>query len=294
MTDSPCIHYGQNWLADVLIQLIVIVIAPLSLMMRIRNSTLIQSSHLHKCKNLQNPFSTWARHCSTPKKVILFLQRLQKSFWIMIITCAFGLLNWVVKRLLHQRNPSAIQITQITVLEINVAASHLSEEELQSVKNPVKLLPLEEEWSSLNERLWHLPFAVMFCLCKAAFLPKKFIKLQNSQPPCISCLFGQAHRKPWQLKSSKDGKVSKLRGPALSKAGQTITVGADQLTSAKPGLVPQEKGCLTCAWVWTATVFINFYTWFVYVSLMTDQMAETTLEAKHSFEHFVATRNIEI
>ncbi len=32
-----------------------------------------------------------------------------------------------------------------TTLEINVAASHLSEEELQSIKNPVKLLSLQEE-----------------------------------------------------------------------------------------------------------------------------------------------------
>ncbi len=160
------------------------------------------------------------------------------------------------------------------------------------VKNPVKLSPLQEEFISLHKRLWHLPYAIMFRLCKAGFLPRKFLKLQNARPPCVSCMFGQAHRKPWRFKSSIDGKDSVLRGPALSKPGQTV--GADQLVSAQPGLVPQEKGSLTRAPIWAATVFVNYYTKYIYASLMVDQTAETTLEAKHAFEHFSATRNVEI
>ncbi|KAL7464776.1 hypothetical protein ACHAXS_005110 [Conticribra weissflogii] len=132
----------------------------------------------------------------------------------------------------------------------------------------------------------------MFRMVKAGFLPKKFLKLQNDRPPCVSCMFGQAHRKPWRYKSSIDGKVSELQGPKLSRAGQTI--GADQLVSAQPGLVPQEKGSLTRARIWAATVFVDYYTKFVHVSLMSDQTAESTLEAKHSFEHFAATRGVEI
>ncbi|KAL7464788.1 hypothetical protein ACHAXS_005121 [Conticribra weissflogii] len=132
----------------------------------------------------------------------------------------------------------------------------------------------------------------MFRLAKAGFLSRKFLKLQNNRPPCVSCLFGQAHRKPWRYKSSTNGVVSELRGPALSKPGQTI--GADQLISAQPGLVPQEKGCLTRARIWAATVFVDYYTKFVHVSLMADQTAESTLEAKHSFEHYAATRGVEI
>ncbi|KAL7465893.1 hypothetical protein ACHAXS_006196 [Conticribra weissflogii] len=132
----------------------------------------------------------------------------------------------------------------------------------------------------------------MFCLVKAGFLPKKFLKLQNSRPPCVSCLFGQAHRKPWQYKSSIDGKDSVLNGPNVTQPGQKI--GVDQLISAQPGLVPQDKGHLTRARIWAATVFVNYFTKFVYVALMTDQTAESALKAKYSFKHLAGTRNVTI
>ncbi|KAL7454506.1 hypothetical protein ACHAXS_000333, partial [Conticribra weissflogii] len=129
-------------------------------------------------------------------------------------------------------------------------------------------------------------------MVKAGFLNKKFLKLSNARPPCVSCLFGQAHRKPWRYKSATEGTVSTLLGDKLSNPGQTV--GADQLVSAQPGLVPQEKGALTQARVWAATVFVDFYTKFVYVSLMTNQTAKSTLEAKHSFEHYSNTRAVDV
>ncbi|KAL7457785.1 hypothetical protein ACHAXS_000408, partial [Conticribra weissflogii] len=78
----------------------------------------------------------------------------------------------------------------------------------------------------------------------------------------------------------------------ISQAGQVV--GADQLISAQPGLVPQEKGNLTRARIWAATVFVDYYTRFVYVALMADQTAESTLEAKHAFEHFASTRDVQV
>ncbi|KAL7462893.1 hypothetical protein ACHAXS_003265 [Conticribra weissflogii] len=102
-------------------------------------------------------------------------------------------------------------------------------------------------------------------------------------------MFGQAHRKRWCYKSLTDGKVSELRGPALSNVGQTIR--ADQLISAQPSLVPKEKGHLTHARIWAATIFVDYYTKFVHVSLMADQTAESTLD---SFKHFAATRGVEV
>ncbi len=83
-----------------------------------------------------------------------------------------------------------------------------------------------------------------------------------------------------------------MRGSNLTKPGQTV--GIDQLVSAQPGLVPQEKGNLTRARIWAATVFVDYVTKFVYVALMTDQTAETTLEAKHAFEHFAETRQVKV
>ncbi|KAL7464856.1 hypothetical protein ACHAXS_005184 [Conticribra weissflogii] len=132
----------------------------------------------------------------------------------------------------------------------------------------------------------------MYRLVKAGFLPKKFSKLSNQSPPCVSCLFGQAHCKPWRTKSSTDGSTSTLRGDRITRAGQTI--GIDHLISAQPGLIPQNKGTLTRARIWAATVFVDYYTKFVYVALMSDQSAESTVEAKQNFEHFCGTRNVQV
>ena len=119
------------------------------------------------------------------------------------------------------------------------AATTLTKKEINDITNPATLSPLQEEFLSLHERLWHLPFTVMFRLVKHGFLPKKFQKLKNQAPPCVSCLFGTAHRKPWRFKKTKDGHTSSLRGDDISNPGDTI--GVDQLISAQPGLVPQKK-----------------------------------------------------
>ena len=123
-----------------------------------------------------------------------------------------------------------------SVPEMKQASTELSEEEIAQISNPVKLSPLQEEFLALHERLWHLPFSVMFRLVRLGFLPKKFKKLNNEAPPCVSCLFGQAHRKPWRFKRTKNGTTSTLRGEKISEPGDTV--GIDQLISAQPGLVP--------------------------------------------------------
>ena len=93
----------------------------------------------------------------------------------------------------------------------------------------------------------------MLRLSKLGILPRRFIKLRNDLPPCVSCLFGQAHRRPWRNKSSSKSTGGVLRSADITEPGQRI--GTDQIISAQPGLVPQEKGQMTRARVWGATVF---------------------------------------
>ena len=132
----------------------------------------------------------------------------------------------------------------------------------------------------------------MFRLVKLGVLPKKFHQLNNKAPTCVSCLFGTAHRKPWRFKKTKYGHTSTLRGDDISGPGDTV--GVDQLISAQPGLVPQEKGILACARIWAATVFIDYVTGYVHVALMTDQYGEYTLQAKHDYKHLSATQNVKV
>ena len=145
---------------------------------------------------------------------------------------------------------------------------------------------------ALHERLRHLPFTVMFRLVKMGFLPTKFRNLANKAIPCVSCLLGQAHRKPWRFKKTNDGHVSSLQDKNISKPGDTI--GVDQLISAQTDLFPQEKGITTRASIGAATLFIDYITGYVHVSMMQDHSGEATLQAKHNFEHLSSTRDVNV
>jgi hypothetical protein len=120
--------------------------------------------------------------------------------------------------------------------------------------------------------------------------PKKFCKLNNKAPPSVSYMLGQAHRKPWRTKKTKNGSRSTLRREDLSKPGGVVRM--HQLISAQPGLVPQAEGSLTRVRIWAATVFIDYATDFVHMGLISDETDKVTLEAKHNFEHICATRGI--
>ena len=89
-------------------------------------------------------------------------------------------------------------------------------------------------------------------------------EVEQQSPPCVPCLFGQAHRKQWHFKKTKDVSSNKsLRGEQISSAGDTVSI--DQLISAQPGLVPQEKGIMTRAHIWAATIFIGHVTGYIHV-----------------------------
>ena len=58
--------------------------------------------------------------------------------------------------------------------------------------------------------------------------------------------------------------------------------------------MPQERGILTRARIWAASVYVDYVTGLIYVGLQTDQSAEATLQTKHDFEHFAATRDVKV
>ena len=94
-------------------------------------------------------------------------------------------------------------------------------------------------------------------------------------------------QKAMALQEKKDGHTSTLRCDYISGPGNTV--GVNKLISAQPVFVPQEKGILTRAIIWASTVFIDYVTGYVHVALMTDQSGESTIQAKHDYEHLAAT-----
>ena len=144
----------------------------------------------------------------------------------------------------------------------------------------------------MHHRLFHLPYSIMFRLSKAGLLPKHFLRLKDWPPTCASCMFGAQHRTNWQTKSSKHGKKSEPIKEDLTKPGQCV--GVDQMISTQPGLITQEKGNMTQARIWACTVFLDYYTGYVFVALMRDLTLESTLSAKKEFEHLYAVRGVKV
>ena len=66
------------------------------------------------------------------------------------------------------------------------------------------------------------------------------------------------------------------------------------MISAQPGSIPQEKGNLTRARIWACTLFVDYYTGSVFVALMRDLTAESTLAAKKGFEHRCAVQGFKV
>ena len=168
-----------------------------------------------------------------------------------------------------------------SVPEYQSRAKEISDEDMTKITSPVHLSPLQQEFLSVHHKLFHLPFTIMLRLSKFGVLPKRFLKLRNNLPPCVSCMFGQSHRRPWRSKASASNVGGSLRRDSESKPGDRIAT--DQIVSAQPGLVPQEKGTPTRARVWGATVFVDCATNWVKVQLMQDASGESTLKAKNAF-----------
>ena len=122
----------------------------------------------------------------------------------------------------HLRSPSNPDVGWIpsSTQEYNAAAESLSDKEVEALCSPLHLSPLQQEFLSLHNRLFHLPFAMMLRLCKFGVLPKRFLKLRNNLPPCASCMFGQAHRRPWKHKTSATNVGGSIRNPRSAPPGK--------------------------------------------------------------------------
>ena len=78
----------------------------------------------------------------------------------------------------------------------NEVGTGLSLEEAQALATPQVLSPLQQEFMSWHHCLYHLPYHMIFCLAKLGILPKRLLECRNKPPLCVSCQFGQAHRRP--------------------------------------------------------------------------------------------------
>ncbi len=102
--------------------------------------------------------------------------------------------------------------------------------------------------------LHRMPFPKLIKMAEKGEIPKRLAALQGLCPICVACLFGQAHKCPWQSKSKQKHPICKLTDDAPGKKASL-----DQMVSAQPGLIPQMSGCLTNLCIMAATVFVDHF-----------------------------------
>ena len=102
----------------------------------------------------------------------------------------------------------------------------------------------QQEFMGLHYKMNHLLIPAMIKLAKKGKLNRKFAKLNHRLLVCMSCMFGNAHRKPWHSKGEKV-LIKKLTNNAPGKC-----VSIDQMISAQPGVIPQMAGFLTNLRIW--------------------------------------------
>ena len=113
----------------------------------------------------------------------------------------------------HLRPPSQPDIAKIPILpdDYKEDAGNLSKEQLEKLASPQALSPEQQELMSYHQRLLHLPFFILHRMAQLGIIPRRLAKLKDHPPHCASCSFGQAHRRPWRSKRTKDGKTSSIR-----------------------------------------------------------------------------------
>eukprot|EP00957_Ditylum_brightwellii_P026543 2007679-Ditylum_brightwellii.AAC.1 len=84
-------------------------------------------------------------------------------------------------------------------------------------------------------------------------LPRRLKRLfeTGTVPICVSCMLGEAHRKPWRTKGSKGSIREK---DETEPSDRTST---NQIVCHQPGLVPQLSGKLTNQTITGAAIYVD-------------------------------------
>ena len=190
----------------------------------------------------------------------------------------------------HLSSTTVPDIASIPISTEQYAAElhKLTSFQIEAIAKPEILDDDQRDLMALHCKMNHLPLPAMIKLAESGRIKKRFAKLKDRLPVCMSCAFGMSHRRPWRNK----GKPGTIRKDNETEPGDCVSI--DQLVSAQPGLIPQMSGYLTNMRIWGATVFVDHVSDFVHVALMRDLSLDETLLAKTSFERLANDGGISI
>jgi hypothetical protein len=124
----------------------------------------------------------------------------------------------------------------------------------------------------------------MTVVAKLGKIPRHLASWKGRCPICVPCLFGQAHKCPWQSKSKE---IHPIWKKCDDHPGARASM--DHLVSAQPGLIPQISGKLTCMQINGATVIVDHYSDHIYPFLMRNLSLKETLLKKKAYECFLSS-----
>ena len=82
-------------------------------------------------------------------------------------------------------------------------------------------------------------------------IPKRLGTLKGNTPICVTCIFGQAHKRPWHTKANI---THHIRKNSDSEPGKQVLI--NQIVSAQPDLTPQMGGFLSNLRLMGTTVWL--------------------------------------
>ena len=138
----------------------------------------------------------------------------------------------------------------ISIEEYASKFHNLTPLQLEDISKPKILNKYQQDLVSLHNKINNLQFPAMIKLAKNRNVEKRFAKLKNRRPVCMSCLFGRSHLQTWRFKKTP----GTIRKESETEPGDFVSI--DQVVSAQPGLISQISGYLTNMRIWGAKVFV--------------------------------------
>ena len=156
----------------------------------------------------------------------------------------------------------------------------------QTLINPeVEVYQRKQPWlATIHKKLGHLSYTKIKLPCRAGLLPKELASIEPLT--CPGCAYGKAKQKPWGRKGIQNQR-------RIEKANALVQViSCDQVISPTPGLVPTHRGSPTTTWYVRATIFVDHWSDFTYVYLMTKLTGVSTVAAKQAFEQILKKHGV--
>ena len=135
-----------------------------------------------------------------------------------------------------------------------------------------------------HPRLNHCSFKSLTRIYNIGILPSNLRRVRKL-PPCVTCMFGKSHKRPWRTKGNLPGCLTRKPSDNRPRAVTSI----DQMVYYQPGITLQFNGAITHVRLWADTVFLDHYSRYCYDHLMRGNSAEKSLQAEEAYERLSAT-----